>query len=180
MSSTGPGVANPDIGTVAESRSNPGFSVVGLGPVGYGRQSSKFGWAEVVGPIGTSFHPGKQFATTVDPATGRKSVSLVAIGNPSKRSVIAATRGPGRGPAIGHGLASLFSSLFGPVTTTPAPAIGPEATSFGPGPTTGPTGFSPGGAIGGAGFGNMGFGVGFGGFGGIGGAHSNSSDSRGL
>lgn len=182
MSSTGPGVANPDIGTVAESRSNPGFSVVGLGPVGYGRQSSKYGWAEVVGPFGTSHHPGKQFSTTVDPATGRKSVSLVGIGKPGRRSVIAATRGPSRGLSFGRGpargLASFFSSLFGPATT-PAPAVNPAAVSFAPGPTTGPLGFSPGGLGGpGVGFGGLagGFGPAGPGFGS--GAHSNSTDAR--
>lgn len=184
MSSTGPGIANPSIGTVAASRSNPGFSVVGLGPVGYGRQSSKYGWTETVGPSGTSFNPNTAFEVTVDPATGRRSVSRVSL-TTGKRSVIASTpgrRGTSRGFSFGpaRGLASFFSGLFGPVAT-PAPALGPEVVSFAPGPTAGPHGYSTGGlGADSAGFGFGGLAGSFGpagpAFGG--GAHSNSTDAR--
>lgn len=186
ISSTGPGAGpNASIGTVAASRSNPGFSVVGLGPVGYGRQSSKYGWTETVTPFGTSFAPHTSFETTIDPATGRRSVSRVDS-RTGKKSVIAATRGPSRGLSFGRGsskgLASFVSSLFGPAMTAQvaAPAVSPAAVSFASGPTAGPLGFSPGG-LGGAGFGVGGLDGSFGpagpGFGG--GAHSNSTDSRG-
>ncbi len=172
MTGTGPGAGYDAvaIGTTAVSRRDPSVSVVSLGPLGYARQTPH--GVSTITPAGTAWSPGKEYSFAVDPGTGKVSYSNVAIGAPGKFGVPSASRGPST-----SGLASFFSSLLGPVTTTPAPAIGPEAVSFGPGSTTGPMGFSPGGAIGGAGFGNMGFGVGFGGFGG---AHSNSSDSRGL
>lgn len=184
MSSTGPGVANPSIGTVAASRSNPGYSVVGLGSLGFGRQSSKFGYTEDVTPFGTAHHANTAYETSVDPATGRRSVSRVDT-RTGKKSLIAvspAPRGPSRGLSFGRGpargLASFFASLFGPAMT-PAPALNPAAVSFAPGPTTGPFGFSPGGPGGpGLGFGGLSgsFGAAGPAFGG--GAHSNSTDAR--
>ncbi len=176
MSTTGPGVANPSpVGLTAMSRSNPEVSVVSLGPMGYARETPH--GVSIANPFGTSFHAGKQVA--VDP-TSRTGFSLVAIGTPGRRGVRSTSRGIGFGRGPSRGLASFFSSLFGPaMTTAPAPAVGPAAVSFAPGPTTGPLGFSTGGPGGsGFGFGGLGGSIGLSGPAFGGGAHSNSTDAR--